>query len=314
MMIQQNFFWVESLKTVGILAVILGHIASPFGTFIFSWHMPLFFIISGFFIKIQTPLRKFITKDFQRLMVPYFIFALLGLGADFLKRTLLHREQLNYINEIEGILFQMDMNALIHHYGCILWFLPTLFFAKTLLLLIQKMSSNLVYSLSMVIALFAISFYVDLPFALDNAFNALFWIFIGFVFFQFYQENKFLYLLPFISLFIFLDSGIPILNMATKAYGNPLLNILWAVSIFYILVVILKKVNYSENSIKFVKLWGGNTMLLFILHIYTNNVAHVLVKKITTSWVLEFIVTLFLLQLILLLKMKFFGRGIFKYV
>jgi fucose 4-O-acetylase-like acetyltransferase len=56
---KQSIQWVDALKTLGILAVILGHIASPMGQFIFSWHMPLFFVISGFFIKFNLPFNEF---------------------------------------------------------------------------------------------------------------------------------------------------------------------------------------------------------------------------------------------------------------
>ena len=38
----EKIIWVDFLKMIGILAVILGHIANPFGKFIYSWHMPLF--------------------------------------------------------------------------------------------------------------------------------------------------------------------------------------------------------------------------------------------------------------------------------
>jgi fucose 4-O-acetylase-like acetyltransferase len=46
---QTTLIWLNRLKTLGILAVILGHITSPFNTFIFSWHMPLFFFYCRLF-------------------------------------------------------------------------------------------------------------------------------------------------------------------------------------------------------------------------------------------------------------------------
>ena len=60
---QRKINWVNNIKVFGILAVILGHINSPFGGFIFSWHMPLFFIIAGFFIKFDMGWKVFIIKD-----------------------------------------------------------------------------------------------------------------------------------------------------------------------------------------------------------------------------------------------------------
>ena len=310
----QKIQWIDALKTLGIIAVILGHIASPLSHFIFSWHMPLFFIIAGFFIKTNISFKGFVVKDFQRLMIPYFIFAFIGLGADFLKRLALHRDQLNYLDEIKGILLGMDMNSLNHHYGFVLWFLPALFFSRATLALIQKVSPNLFYNFLMVLILFSVSFYVELPFAIDNTFNALFWVFIGFIFFQFYQENKFLYILPLIGLGVLVVFGIPTLDMATKNYSNIFVNILWSVSIIYMLIAVLKKVEYSKNISKIVTVWGGNTMLLFIAHSYSNNIASILADKMHGDWYIKLILSLILLQVLLFIKLKFDGRGLFKYV
>lgn len=310
----QKIEWIDALKTIGILAVILGHIASPLSGFIFSWHMPLFFMVAGFFIKTDVAFKEFIVKDFRRLMIPYFIFAFIGLGADFVKRIALHREGLNYLDEIKGILVGMDMNALIHHYGFVLWFLPALFFARGIVAFFQNVSTNLFYNFVIILIFFGISFYVELPFALDNAFNALFWVFIGFVFYRFYQESKILYLLPLIGIAILILFGMPTLDMATKNYSHIFVNILWAISIVYTLIIVLKKIEYSKNISRVITLWGGNTMLLFIAHPYTNNIASIVGDKINGDWYVKLLLSLLLLQMILFAKQKFDGRGLFKYV
>lgn len=66
---------IDIMKGIGIIAVIIGHMGSvsiiPFHIFIFSFHMPLFFIIAGYFFK---PNNNFINKfkrDFSRLVIPY---------------------------------------------------------------------------------------------------------------------------------------------------------------------------------------------------------------------------------------------------
>lgn len=78
--------WVYSLKFIGITAVVLGHINSPFGNFIFSWYMPLFFILTGVFIKTDLDPVQFFTKEFKRLMIPYFIFSAVALVFETFKR------------------------------------------------------------------------------------------------------------------------------------------------------------------------------------------------------------------------------------
>jgi len=304
--------WIDNLKTLGILAVVLGHIASPLGSFIFSWHMPLFFMIAGFFVKFDLSLKDFVTKDFKRLMVPYFIFAIIGLFAEIIKRYTLHRDNLDLIYELKGIFFWMDMNSLINTYAFVLWFLPALFFSRVILVFIHKYIMNKFIQFVLVLILFGISFLVKLPFAIDNAFNALLFVFIGNIYFRLYQENKILYILPFLLLSIFLIFGIPILDMASKNYSNVIINIFFATSIVFTSILILKKINFNS---KIFKIWGGNTMLLFIIHPYTNNIAHIAVEKLHFGdWYLKFIISLLLLQVVLFIKIRFENRGVFKYV
>jgi fucose 4-O-acetylase-like acetyltransferase len=64
-------------RGIAIIAVIVGHmftmgIPSKVVDFCFSFHMPLFFIISGYFMKRTTTLTAgFAKKSAQRLLVPY---------------------------------------------------------------------------------------------------------------------------------------------------------------------------------------------------------------------------------------------------
>jgi len=311
-MTKEKLNWVDNLKTIGILAVVLGHIASPFGTFIFSWHMPLFFIIAGFFIKHGVSIKEFVIKDFKRLMIPYFIFTIIGLVLESIKRVALHRESLDYLHELEGVFIWMDMSSLINSYAFVLWFLPALFFARVILMTINKLNKSLFIQFAIVSLLFGSSFLVQLPFGIDNSLNAILFLFLGSVFFRFYQENKILYLLPIVLVGLYIMYGLPSLDMATKSYQNIILNIVFSVSMVYTFILLFKKLNYTNNLLT---IWGGNTMLLFIIHPYTNNIAHIVVEKIHFGdWYLKFFISLVLLQGILFIKQRFESRGVFKYV
>jgi fucose 4-O-acetylase-like acetyltransferase len=300
---KNNILWVNNLKVFGILAVILGHIASPLGSFIYSWHMPLFFILSGFFIKFNLPIKEFFIKDFQRLMVPYFLFALVGLVMEALKRIALHRDSLDYVHEIKGVFIWMDMTSLINSYAFVLWFLPTLFFARMLLVVIHKCIESIAFQFIIVAILFTTSFFVELPFAIDNSLNAILFLFIGNIFYKSYQEKYILYSLPFIAAALYLVYGIPSLDIATKNYNNIILNIFFSVSVIYIMIAIFKRINYSN---KLLTIWGDNIMLLFIVHPYTNNIAHIMVETSQFGdWYRKFFISLALLQIILCIKQKF---------
>lgn len=304
--------WVYALKTLGIVAVVLGHITSPFSVFIFSWHMPLFFAMSGFFVKFDVSLKEFIVRDFKRLMVPYFLFAMIALGAETFKRIALQRESLDYFKELQGIFIWMDMSSLLHTYAFVLWFLPALFFARVILVFIDHYIRNIGMQFLITSILFASSFYINLPFGFDNAMNALFFVFVGSVFFRFYQESKILYSLPFLLIGLYFAFGVPLLDIASKNYENVFINICWALAIIGSFILMLKYFNYQN---KILTLWGGNTMLLFIVHPYTNNIAHLIVEKVYFGdWYLKLFISLILLHIVLLIKLRFENRGIFYYV
>lgn len=260
-MTKEKLNWIDNLKAIGILAVILGHIASPFGSFIYSWHMPLFFMIAGFFIKFELSIKEFIIKDFKRLMVPYFIFAIVGLVLETIKRMALHRESLDYIHELQGIFIWMDMSSLINTYAFVLWFLPVLFFARVVLVVINKLVENIFIQFFIILILFSISFLVQLPFGIDNSFNALLFVFLGSLFFRFYQNSKILYVLPFVLIGLVIYIGVPSLDMATKNYQNIILNIVFALSVIFTIITVLKKLDFKS---KLLTIWGGATLCYYL--------------------------------------------------
>lgn len=309
---KQNIIWIDNLKFIGIIAVILGHIASPLGIFIFSWHMPLFFLIAGFFINYNISLNVFIVKNLKRLIVPYIVFSLIGIFATYIKNIVLHREQLELINELNGMIIWMDFPSLMNTYAFVLWFLPTLFFAKIFLYIIIKYIKNEFLGFLIVIILFVSSFYIDIPFAIDNAFNALIFLFIGNYIYRNQQYFNYWYLGLLVLLISFFIGGIPSLDIASKAYSLPFMNIIWSFSIILVLVSFLKKYHFSNSLFQ---QWSSNTMLLFIIHPYTNNIAHILTDKFNIStWYIELLLSLFLLEILLLIKIKYQKKGILKYV
>ncbi len=68
--------YIDIARGIGILLVVLGHndfgYISPFGyQVIYSFHMPLFFFLSGFFLNPSIPFFEFFKKRFNSLLKPY---------------------------------------------------------------------------------------------------------------------------------------------------------------------------------------------------------------------------------------------------
>lgn len=53
--------------------MVIGHASSPFHDFIYLFHMPLFFMISGFFFNPEKIFKKkaFLIKKLNRLYIPF---------------------------------------------------------------------------------------------------------------------------------------------------------------------------------------------------------------------------------------------------
>jgi fucose 4-O-acetylase-like acetyltransferase len=74
--------WIDALKGFGIVLVVFAHYRLPeaLDTYIFSFHMPLFFFISGClfnFVKYTESATNFVKGRFKSLIIPYFAFAAL---------------------------------------------------------------------------------------------------------------------------------------------------------------------------------------------------------------------------------------------
>ena len=301
--------WVETLKCFGIVVVILGHISSPLSSFIYSWHMPFFFIIAGFFLKVDLSPILFFKKEFYRLMIPYFIFSLLAIFIESIKRLVLNRDVLDWNDVLQGTLIWMDINTLSETYAFVLWFLPALLFARFSVYLVIKYILSIWVRWIVLLLLFFISMYTELPFAMDEGFNAALFVYIGW--FVFKADNNFL-LFGFIIIGLYLFFGIPSLDMASKSYQNPLLNIIWSVGFSYLIIAGVRALDINSRLIL---IWGGNTMLLFIIHPYTNNIATLIVDKyISGFWFIKLLISLILLQCVILFKSRYRNWRLFRYV
>lgn len=83
MQTKKRIDWIDMAKGCGILLVIMGHCfnkGTPIHNWIFSFHMPLFFILSGYCFHIEKyqSFAAVFRDKFRRLIVPYLGFCALG--------------------------------------------------------------------------------------------------------------------------------------------------------------------------------------------------------------------------------------------
>lgn len=163
----------DVLKGIGISLVVLGHVThhSNLGTWIYAFHMPLFFLVAGFFYR---PKENYWWKQFKSLMIPYFVFALLSFAYWFFIESKFRpvKSGVDVMVQFSNIFYPMNMveKPGPHLFNVVLWFLPCLFvtslFAHFFLLLVKK---TWVVLASLVAIVVADSFFkVQMPFYLTQ--------------------------------------------------------------------------------------------------------------------------------------------------
>ena len=76
---QSRAEWIDACRGLGILLVLLGHCNPPFNKLIYSFHMPLFFILSGYLYKYPKDVFKYGKHLLIRYIVPYFLLCSINL-------------------------------------------------------------------------------------------------------------------------------------------------------------------------------------------------------------------------------------------
>lgn len=126
---KEHKYWVDWMKAAGMLLIIWGHsFPETFTPFIYSFSVPLFFIISGYLFKRSQTFSIFFRKNLASLIVPYLILCLI---KDFSHIT-------KYYNDIPELL-KLPIGVLggFHTYleapaAKNLWFVYTLFIIKVI--------------------------------------------------------------------------------------------------------------------------------------------------------------------------------------
>ena len=255
----QRIKWIDLTKGVAIFLMVCGHTGIPslISNWIWSFHMPLFFIISGmlFCPTKYTNIQKFIHRRIQTLIIPYITFSIIVLAASE-----------NRISDLW--IFEGWMN------GCALWFLPVLFMTEIYSFFIIQTCSTRKYIFIIAIFIgsigYILSFYnVRLWYNLDVSFSASFFYLIGYLVrneLKQISSNLFLALLI-LCINIILSLLLPRTDMAINScgwYGINAINALIGTVSIILLTKWWEEKFTDHNFVSMFFLWAGKNTLIIL--------------------------------------------------
>ena len=155
--------------------MVAGHVGfgTAFDFIIHAFHMPLFFIVSGYLFDSSRTCRPFFVRKVKSLIVPYVVFGAINLGAWTLINVVWGDSPLSAVLEQVKKLCWINTNGDLPIAGA-LWFLSALFFAELAFFAVVRLSRTnawacLVFSLCVSVAGLYLSSYSGIPYGIDTA-------------------------------------------------------------------------------------------------------------------------------------------------
>lgn len=263
--------WIDIAKGFAIIFVFFGHtISTPivFSEFIYLFHMPLFFVLSGYCFSRKSSFKEFVKGKAKSLILPVFTLGLTGSVAVAVAMKIVKDDEIEWLKLLLNPIIQYGNNDL-------LWYLPTLFVAFIVFYLLSRLLENHPVFLALIsFALAFITYFtvkgvnVTLPWHIDTACIALPFLTVGYLFRKYNAAEKLKkFFVPIISFALCAIIGFinikffGTIDMHTNCYGNIILFYLGA---FAGTAMIVSLSMFIGNN-KVLEFCGKNSLIFYAL-------------------------------------------------
>lgn len=268
---KERIHWIDIAKGIAIICVFLGHtVSSPseIGNFVYSFHMPLFFLLSGYCFSSRRKFGDFVLTKLKTIVLPIFSLGLTGAIVVAVLSYFLKHENIDWKWLFLNPFVQYKEHSL-------LWYLAALFVALIIFYAITKLFKD--KPLPIIISAFVLGgisytairlFDYDLPWNVPTALIALPFIAIGYTMKKKdFSKNLNHIWVPIASFLGCLISGYCNLKffggveMHSNSYGN--------IALFYLtallgsIMVISFSVLLEKNSM--LEYFGKNSLIFYAL-------------------------------------------------
>lgn len=310
---------IDVVKGIGIFLVVMGHtygIPEQLYNLIYSFHMPLFFILSGMVYNenknVELPFFEYLKKKAKSYLFPYYLYALINLVIELLWSKLYLREDVTLSIVLEYLKGIFLCSADIKHMpNCSpIWFLMCLFVASTVLWFVVKYASKIKWLIGLVFAvigyILSITVPILLPFKLETVFMAVFFMILGLYAKSFNKIIKICSMISAIPGVIFaIINGVNV-GMNENTYGNLFMFIFAALSLSLTLIYVCEKVDFDKT--RFLAWLGKNTLPIigfnYFLRDLTTEIYYFIpvINQYKIHWTISFVMTIVSCVCLILIK------------
>ena len=274
-------------RGIAIILVMLGHIykneSNIIRIWLYSFHLPIFFIISGslaqYFSYKKYTIKEYFAKKLKNLFVPYIIFSFINAVFYLLYSYLLDdfSKELIYSTVIKII----TLRGL-----CGTWFLPCLFGCEMIFFILNKIFREERYVKFIILCLFIFSF--SNMFSEDSLmcvfirmFTATGFFAVGYYMYNFIEKVKpktsYILLLLILNIIMTIYNGH--VEIYLILYKNPLIYVINSIIGSFMVILLCKKIKKQ----KFLSFMGRNSLIVLVTHFIIVNMLITVYLKILGS-------------------------------
>lgn len=319
----KRIIWIDYIKALAIFFVVFGHMIDELAfnlpflyVFIYSFHVPLFFLISGFLFGIkqdikQSSFKSYFMKKFKNIILPYFFFSLL-ISLMHLAKAVIITHDFSFFTQLSNVDILLKTLLLTNEsVFSNLWFFPCMFITEIIFFLLNKYLNSkfkiiICILLGIVAFIYGAFIKVSLPLCLDNALLAILFYMIG----EQLCKRKLLdnKIITFSSIIIFIVCNVlnyilfpqklPIYLFYNLTFSSPILFLLMAITSFICFATLFK---IFKKQPKFVTNISFNSGRIYGLHFIIQNVFSILLSFNVNNRILQFIICFALTSLSIIL-------------
>lgn len=262
--------WIDLAKGIGIILMVIGHmpsIPSAVHNWIFSFHMPLFFFLSGYMFK-KKKVKVCFRNSIRKYLEPYFIYSVLFIIVDYI-----------FFKDINAMKESTKRFLLGQGGFDVLWFFVSMFWIQTIYNFIEETIDDEKSVRSAVIALSVVAtiLKIGIAFKFSTSIVSILFFATGAEFRKVEVKwgaklNIYIKMLAWLTvnvscLSIINKAGWAVLDINSQQYGNLLITYIAAIS-GTLFIVFLSRILESCKVMKPIIFIGENSLYFFPLTTY----------------------------------------------